>query len=48
MYHIFLIHPSVDAHLGSFHVLATVNSFAMKTGVRILQTLFLFYEISPL
>ena len=35
MYHSFLIHSSVDGHLGCFHVLAMINSAAMNTGVHV-------------
>ena len=30
MYHSFLIHSSTDGHLGCFHVLAIINSAAIK------------------
>ena len=35
MYHVFLIHSSVDGHLGGFHVLAVINNAGMNLGVRV-------------
>ena len=34
-YHVLFIHSSVDGDLGYFHVLAIVNSAAMKIGVHV-------------
>ena len=35
MYHSFLIHSSADGHLGSFDVLAIVNSAMMNIGAHV-------------
>ena len=35
MYCSFFVHPSVDGHLGSFHVQAIVNSAAMNSRVHV-------------
>ena len=35
MYHNFLIHSSVDGHLGCFHVLAIVKGSAINNGIHV-------------
>ena len=35
MYHDFFIHSSFNGHPGYFHVLAIVNSAAMKNGIHV-------------
>ena len=35
MYQNFLIHSSVDGHLGCFHVLGNVNNAAVNIGVHV-------------
>ena len=35
MHHNFLIHSSVNGHLGCFHALDTVNSDSVNTGIHV-------------
>ena len=35
MYYDFFMHSSIDGHLGSFHVLAIINSAAMNNGIHV-------------
>ena len=47
MHHIFFIHSSVNEHLGRIHVLTTVNSAAMRTGVRISFQIIILFRYMP-
>ena len=47
MYHIFLIHSSVNGHLGCFHVLAIVSSAAMNIGVHVSFRIMVFSGYMP-
>ena len=45
MFHNFFIHSSVDGHLGCFHVLDTVNSAIMNTGVHVSFSIMAFQSV---
>ena len=47
MYYIFLIHSSVNRHLGCFQVLAVVNGAAMNLGCMYLFELQFCLDICP-
>ena len=47
MYHKFFIHSSVDGHPGCFHVLAIVNSAAMKNGILVSLSILVFSRYIP-
>ena len=47
MYHSFLIHSSVDGHLGCFYVLATVDSTAVNIGVNVSFSVTVFSGCMP-
>ena len=47
IHQIFFIHSSVHEHLGCFHVLVTVNSAAMNTGVHVSFRIRVFSRYMP-
>ena len=47
MYHSFLIHLCADEHLGCFHVLAMINSAAMKIGVHVSLSILVSSVVCP-
>ena len=47
MHHTFLIHSSVNGHLGCFHVLAIVNSAAMNNGIQMSFSILVSSEYMP-
>ena len=47
MYHIFLIHLSVDGHLGGLSILAIVNSAAINIGVYVPFWIAFFFGYMP-
>ena len=46
MYHNFFIHSSVNGHLHCFHVLAIINSPAMKTVIHVPFSILVFSRYS--
>ena len=48
VYTVYFIHSSADGHIGCFHVLAIVNSAAVKTGIHVsFQVMFFFPRYMP-
>ena len=47
MYHIFLVHLSIDGHMGRFHILAILNSAAMNIGAHVSFSVLVSSRIGP-